>query len=170
MLQNHFRWDTWECDKTIGAHTHRQGLSVKRVLSLITAYMSYHKSNHHLVQYSWWHRALMEALCCPLRREQSSQPPHISVISGEGPRSRRYGGFLCNPVMMTMMMIIIFYLFPSNGTLVNETDRGKNRSSRGKTCPSATLSTTNLTWTDPGSNPGLRSGMPAANRLSHGTA
>jgi hypothetical protein len=37
----------------------------------------------------------------------------------------------------------------------------ENRSTRRKTCPSATLSTTNPTWTDPGSNPGLR--------LSHGT-
>jgi hypothetical protein len=40
----------------------------------------------------------------------------------------------------------------------------------GKTCPSATLSTTNPTWTDPGSNPGLRCGRPVAKRLSHGTA
>jgi hypothetical protein len=47
---------------------------------------------------------------------------------------------------------------------------GENRSIRGKTCPSATLSTTNPTWTDPGSNPGLLSGRPEANRLSHGTA
>jgi hypothetical protein len=47
---------------------------------------------------------------------------------------------------------------------------GENRRTRGKTCPGATLSTTNPTWTDPGSNPGLRGGMPAANRLSHGTA
>jgi hypothetical protein len=39
-----------------------------------------------------------------------------------------------------------------------------------RTCPSATLSTTNPTWIDPGSNPGLRGGRPAANRLSHGTA
>jgi hypothetical protein len=44
----------------------------------------------------------------------------------------------------------------------NEIDRGKpkysgeNRSTRGKTCPSATLSTTNSTWNDQGSNPGLR--------------
>jgi hypothetical protein len=29
---------------------------------------------------------------------------------------------------------------------------GENRSTRGKTCPSATLSTTNPTWIDPGSN------------------
>jgi hypothetical protein len=40
----------------------------------------------------------------------------------------------------------------------------------GKTCPSATLSTINPTWTDPGSNPGLRCGRPATDRLSHGTA
>jgi hypothetical protein len=38
------------------------------------------------------------------------------------------------------------------------------------TCTSATLSTINPTWTDPGSNPGLRGGRPATNRLSHGTA
>jgi hypothetical protein len=47
---------------------------------------------------------------------------------------------------------------------------GENRSIRGKTCPSATLSTTNPTWTDPGSNPGLRDEIPATNRLSHGAA
>jgi hypothetical protein len=40
---------------------------------------------------------------------------------------------------------------------------GENRSTRGKTCPSATLSTTNPIWTDPGSN-------PATNCLIHGTA
>jgi hypothetical protein len=45
-----------------------------------------------------------------------------------------------------------------------------NRSTRVKTCPSATLSTTNPTWTDPGSNPGLRGESSATNRLSHGTA
>jgi hypothetical protein len=42
---------------------------------------------------------------------------------------------------------------------------GENRSTRGKTCPSATLSTPNPTWTDPGSNPGLRGDRPATNRL-----
>jgi hypothetical protein len=47
---------------------------------------------------------------------------------------------------------------------------GENRSTQGKTCPSATLSTTNPTWTEPGSNPGLRGGRPATNCLSHGTA
>jgi hypothetical protein len=38
------------------------------------------------------------------------------------------------------------------------------------TCPSATLSTRNPTWTDPGSNPGLGGERPATNRLSHGMA
>jgi hypothetical protein len=43
----------------------------------------------------------------------------------------------------------------------------ENRSTRGKTSPSATLSTTNPTSTDAGSNPDLRSERPATNRLSH---
>jgi hypothetical protein len=47
---------------------------------------------------------------------------------------------------------------------------GENLSTRGETCPSAILSTTNPTWTDPGLNPGLRGETPATNRLSHGTA
>jgi hypothetical protein len=43
---------------------------------------------------------------------------------------------------------------------------GETRKTRRKTCPSATLSTTNPTWTEPGENPGLRCGWPATNRLS----
>jgi hypothetical protein len=46
---------------------------------------------------------------------------------------------------------------------------GENRSTRGRTRPSATLSITNSTWTDPGSNPGLRGEKPATNRLNRGT-
>jgi hypothetical protein len=45
---------------------------------------------------------------------------------------------------------------------------GENRNTRRKICPTATLSTTNPTWTDPGSNPGLRGERPVTNRLSHG--
>ena len=37
------------------------------------------------------------------------------------------------------------------------------------TFPSATLSTTNFTWAEPGSNSGLRGVSLATNRLSHGT-
>jgi hypothetical protein len=51
----------------------------------------------------------------------------------------------------------------------NEIVRGKPTTRR-KPYPNATLSTTNPTWTDPGSNPGLRGVRPVANRLSHGTA
>jgi hypothetical protein len=39
-----------------------------------------------------------------------------------------------------------------------------------KTCPDATLSTTNPTWPDSGLNPGRRGGKPATNRLSYGAA
>jgi hypothetical protein len=40
----------------------------------------------------------------------------------------------------------------------------------GENLPSATLSTTNPTWIDLGTNPGLHGERPATNRLSHGTA
>jgi hypothetical protein len=47
--------------------------------------------------------------------------------------------------------------------------QGKPKYSK-KTCLSATLSTKNPTWPDPGSNPGRRCRKPATNRLSYGTA
>jgi hypothetical protein len=47
---------------------------------------------------------------------------------------------------------------------------GENRRTQRKTCPSATSSTTNPTWTDPGANPGLRGERPATNDLNHDTA
>jgi hypothetical protein len=46
---------------------------------------------------------------------------------------------------------------------------GENRSTRRKTSPSATSSTTYLTQTDLGSNPNLRGDRPATNCLNHGT-
>jgi hypothetical protein len=50
-----------------------------------------------------------------------------------------------------------------------EIDRGKPKYSGKKTCPSTTFSTTDPTWTDPGSNQDLRGERPATNLLSHGT-
>jgi hypothetical protein len=47
---------------------------------------------------------------------------------------------------------------------------GENRRTWRKTCPSATLSTTNPTWIDLGAIPGVRGEGPATNDLSHGTA
>jgi hypothetical protein len=41
----------------------------------------------------------------------------------------------------------------------NDIDRGKQKNSK-KTCPTATLSNTNLTWTDQVANPGLRAERP----------
>jgi hypothetical protein len=49
----------------------------------------------------------------------------------------------------------------------NENWQGKPKYSE-ITCPSATLSTTNPTWTDLGSNTGRRGGNPVTNRLSYG--
>jgi hypothetical protein len=48
----------------------------------------------------------------------------------------------------------------------NDNWQGKSKYSE-KTCPSATLSTTNPTWPDPGSTPGRRCGKPATNHLSY---
>jgi hypothetical protein len=47
---------------------------------------------------------------------------------------------------------------------------GENRRTERKTCPSATLSTTNPTWIVLGANSDLRVGRPKTNHLSHGTA
>jgi hypothetical protein len=76
----------------------------------------------------------------------------------------------CFRYITVKYVIIIICPFPSNGAPVELNSQGKTEELGGKTCPSATLSTTNPTWTDPGSKPGLRGGRPAANRLSHGTA
>jgi hypothetical protein len=51
----------------------------------------------------------------------------------------------------------------------NEDWQGKPKYSE-KTCPNATLSTTNPIWPDRSSNPGRHGGKPATNRLSHGMA
>jgi hypothetical protein len=42
-----------------------------------------------------------------------------------------------------------------------------NHIGRRKTCTSATVSTTNPTWTDPGMNVGLHCDKPVTNHLSH---
>jgi hypothetical protein len=47
---------------------------------------------------------------------------------------------------------------------------GETRRTRRKTCPSATLSATNPTWTYPNANPGIRGERPAINCLNPGTA
>jgi hypothetical protein len=47
--------------------------------------------------------------------------------------------------------------------------QGKPKHSE-KTCPDATLSTTNPTWPDLGANPGRRGVKPATNRFSYGAA
>jgi hypothetical protein len=51
----------------------------------------------------------------------------------------------------------------------NKDWQGKPKYSE-KTCPSATLSTTNPPWTDSSSNPDRRGGKSATNRMSYGEA
>jgi hypothetical protein len=47
---------------------------------------------------------------------------------------------------------------------------GVNQRTWRETCPSATISTTNSTSTDPNVKPGLRGERPATSHLSYGTA
>jgi hypothetical protein len=47
---------------------------------------------------------------------------------------------------------------------------GENRTARRETCCTVTLSTTSLTQTALGSNPGFRSDRPETKRLSHGNS
>jgi hypothetical protein len=56
-------------------------------------------------------------------------------------------GLLCNP----MMKMIFFFVFPCNGAQMELNGQRKTEVLGGKTCPSATLVTSNLTWTAPGS-------------------
>jgi hypothetical protein len=66
--------------------------------------------------------------------------------------------------------LLAYYTSPGCGWLWrnwwNDDLQGKPKYSD-KTCPSATLSTTNPTWIDPGLNPGRRGRKPATNRLSY---
>jgi hypothetical protein len=72
------------------------------------------------------------------------------------------------------LLTIAYYAFPRwyefGERRWNDILTGENWRTRRKTYPSATLSTTNPTWNDPGANPGLRGQRPATNNLNHGTA
>jgi hypothetical protein len=72
------------------------------------------------------------------------------------------------------LLTLAYYAFPrwyeSGERRWNDILTGDNRRTRRKTCPSATLSTTNPTWIDPGANPGLHGEKPATNDPSHDTA
>jgi hypothetical protein len=72
------------------------------------------------------------------------------------------------------LLTLPYYVFPTwyqfGERRWNSILTGENRRTRRKTCPSATLSTTNPTWIDPGANSGLRGERPATNDLRHGTA
>jgi hypothetical protein len=68
-----------------------------------------------------------------------------------------------------MKMMIIFVLFPVMEYQWNETDRRKPKYS-GKNLSQCHFVHHKSHMDSPGMEPGLRSGRPAANLLSHGTA
>jgi hypothetical protein len=96
----------------------------------------------------------------------------IFLLFIKGPRSRCYGRTAALRLIVQPCDEDEFFFCFSNlmEHRWNKIDRGKPEVLRRKTFPSATLSTTNPTWTDPGLNPGLRGERSATDRLSHGTA
>jgi hypothetical protein len=70
-----------------------------------------------------------------------------------------YASILCFPQMIWVWRATVEWYW-----------QGNTLRTRRKTCPGATLSTTNPTWIDPGANPGLRGERLATNDLSHGMA
>jgi hypothetical protein len=97
----------------------------------------------------------------PCRQTDASFPSATSIIICQTIRHHFFlwralapqpEGFLCNPneddedeQFFTKLLQLMEHQW-------NESDRGKPTTQR-KTCPSATLSTTNLTWTWPGTEP-----------------
>jgi hypothetical protein len=63
----------------------------------------------------------------------------------------------------------VSFVYPCRGALVKCNWHGRTEVLGGGSCPRPTLSTTNPTWTVPGSNPGLRGERPATNRPSDDT-
>jgi hypothetical protein len=76
----------------------------------------------------------------------------------------------CATLWWKWKMISFFFIFTGNVAPLELNWQGKTEVLGGKTCPSATLSTTNPTWSVVESNPGLRGERPATDRLSYGTA
>jgi hypothetical protein len=102
-----------------------------------------------------------------------------SLRNGDESEKKRFfspeGGMGLVPELGCLLTLAYeYYVFPRwyefGERRWNDILTGENRRTRRKTCPSATLSTTNTTWIYPGANPGLRGVRPATNDLSHGKA
>jgi hypothetical protein len=79
---------------------------------------------------------------------------YFFFLHGEGPRSRCYGRITALRLFVQPCDEDEQFFYQVLQVMEHqwkEIDRGKPTTRR-KTCPSATLSTTNPTWTDPGSN------------------
>jgi hypothetical protein len=131
------------------------------------------KGNRLIYRVNYWYLLFKRSKCiCTSGNKFPFRPAPVLFSSGvevrignfffveKGPRSLKAS---CATLWWRWEKDDRFFIFPSNGAPVEWNWQGK-------TCPSATLSTTNPTWTESGSNPGFRGGRPATNRLSHGTA
>jgi hypothetical protein len=80
------------------------------------------------------------------------QPLHADHFFYEGPSYHSLKAFCATPMKMMRMSSFFYQFLQLVEHQWNEIDRRKPKTRR-KTCPSATLPTTNLTWTWPGTEP-----------------
>ena len=106
--------------------------------------------------------------CAPWHKFLFSLTCYRFLYGGEGPRSSLKADCATLWWRWRERWSVLFFQVMEHRW--NEIDRRIPKYLGGKIRPSATLSTTNPTSTDPGSNTGLRGDRPATNRLSHGTA
>jgi hypothetical protein len=114
----------------------------------------------------WWFKLYFGVRLIHLKREvQLQYSNNISLVSWGGVRSSSFGT-LTNVWPIRAASVDRWWWLWSNWW--NEDWQGKRKYSE-KTCPGATLFTTNPTWLDPSSNRSHHGGKLATNRLSYVT-
>jgi hypothetical protein len=105
---------------------------------------------------------------CSILRSRGNVPPDFFRAPQQMLRTHRRLEDYC--ATLWWRWSVFFFVFPCNGAPVEWNWQGETEVLGERPVPVRLLSTTNPTWTDLGSNRGLRGGRPATNRLSHGTA
>jgi hypothetical protein len=98
-----------------------------------------------------FHAFLMSNVCSPISYSVIFFFFLVKGPAADATDAQQLWGLLCNPVMKMISLFFSFFLVMEHRW--NEIYRGKPKYSGGKTYTSATLSTTNPTWT-PGIEPG----------------
>jgi hypothetical protein len=102
-----------------------------------------------LIKKSWYNRRIMQKEDYLMMEAVSSSETSVDIYQ---PVQVVHWNSVSEPPSPAGLLFIRQMIYEYGEPQWHDTDRG-NRRTRRKTCPSATLSTTNPTWTDPGPNP-----------------